>query len=104
MIITTTPILENKTVKEYLGVVASETILNTHFIREFLSSVVQAMGGRVDPPENRLAEARDTALRALEEKAAALGADAVVGLKIRYVSPNDIFLIIAVSGTAVRVE
>ena len=100
MIITTTPNIEGKQIVEYKQVVFGEVIAGANFIRDFF-----AIGGRSSVYERRISRARQDALKELEEKAIALGANAVVGVEINYatVSNKSMFMVIA-SGTAVVVR
>ncbi|MGH2578921.1 MAG: YbjQ family protein, partial [Actinomycetota bacterium] len=60
--------------------------------------------GRVGSYEKVFAEAKREALKDLEEKARALGADAVVGVDLDYetVGQGGSMLMVTASGTAVR--
>ena len=51
-------------------------------------------------------QVRQTALKELSDRAAALGADAVVGIDIDYetLGSNNGMLMVTASGTAVRIE
>ncbi len=64
------------------------------------------MGGRSKSYENELIQARQEALEELEQRAAALGASAVVGVKVDYETVgnggSNMMMIIA-SGTAVDI-
>ena len=63
-------------------------------------------GGRSNTYEEELSNARVTALRELEDRAAALGANAVVGVDIDYevLGSDNGMLMVTASGTAVVVE
>ena len=63
-------------------------------------------GGRSNTYETELVNARESALREMEERAAKLGANAVVGVDIDYevLGANNGMLMVTASGTAVRVE
>ena len=54
--------------------------------------------------EAKLQDARDTAMRELEQRAAALGGNAVVGVDLDYEVVGDSMLMVSVSGTAVVVS
>jgi len=64
------------------------------------------LGGRSKSYENELIQARQEALEELEQRAAALGASAVVGVKVDYETVgnggSNMMMIIA-SGTAVDI-
>ena len=46
MILSTTPTLEGKPVKAYLGLVAGETIVGANVVRDFFASITDVIGGR----------------------------------------------------------
>ena len=104
MILTTTPTIEGHTITEYKGVVFGEVIAGVNFIKDFGASIRNIIGGRSGSYESELIEARNNALKELEERARALGADAVVGIDIDYevLGQNNGMLMVTASGTAVR--
>lgn len=106
MIITTTPHVEGRQVLEYLGIVSGETIIGANLFRDFFASIRDIVGGRAASYEEVLREAKDQALRELEEKAAALGANAVVGVDLDYetVGEKGSMLMVTAAGTAVRLD
>ncbi|MBO8127142.1 MAG: heavy metal-binding domain-containing protein, partial [Firmicutes bacterium] len=53
--------------------------------------------------EQKLAHARQIALREMEDKARALGASAVIGIDLDYEVIREGMLMVTASGTAVRV-
>lgn len=103
MIISTTPTLEGSPIKKYLGVVSSETIFGTNAIRDFMAQLRDFFGGRSASYEEVLLQAKQEALRELEERAARLGANAVVGVDLSYetVGANGSMLMVVATGTAV---
>jgi len=106
MILTTTPSIEGKRIVKYLGVVTSEAVVGANIVRDLFASIRDIVGGRTGSYESVLREAKDSAMQELEEYAAQLGADAVVGIDIDYetVGSNGSMLMVAASGTAVFVE
>ena len=48
MILTTTPTIEGRTIREYKGVVFGEVISGVNFIRDFAASIRNIVGGRSD--------------------------------------------------------
>ncbi|MCF7944450.1 MAG: heavy metal-binding domain-containing protein [Spirochaetia bacterium] len=106
MIVTTTPTLENKTIREYLGVVTGEAILGANIFKDFFAGIRDIVGGRSAAYEDELHRARTIAFQELEEKASALGANAIVGIDIDYetVGAQGGMLMVSVSGTAVAAE
>lgn len=103
MILTTTPTIEGYPVKQYLGIVASETIIGANVFRDIMAGLRDFFGGRSSSYEEVLKKAKDTALQELQERAAALGANAVIGIDLDYetVGSNGSMLMVTASGTAV---
>jgi len=60
------------------------------------------VGGRSGKYEEELRKGRDTALLELTERAAELGADAVLGVKIDYETVGGQMLMVTAAGTAVK--
>lgn len=104
MILSTTPTLENQPIKAYLGLVAGETIVGANVVRDFFASITDVIGGRAGAYEEVLGRARREALAELEERAADLGADAVVGIDLSYeaVGQTGSMLMVTATGTAVK--
>ena len=104
MIVSTTPQIEGRPVAAYLGVVAGEAILGANIFRDVFAGIRDVVGGRSGSYEKVLREARESALSEATEAARKLGADAVVGIDFDYetLGANGSMLMVAVSGTAVR--
>ncbi|WP_429013051.1 heavy metal-binding domain-containing protein [Aeromonas veronii] len=105
MILSTTPILEGKTIREYRGIVVGEAILGANIFKDLFAGIRDIIGGRSGAYEKELARAREIAFDELKERASALGANAVVGIDIDYevVGQNGSMLMVSISGTAVVV-
>ena len=103
MLLTTTTVIEGRPVSRYLGVVTGEAIIGANVFRDLFASVRDIVGGRSATYERGLAEARDTAMREMQERATELGANGVVGIDIDYevLGRNNGMLMVSVSGTAV---
>ena len=104
MILTTTNSVEGRPAREYLGVVTGETIIGANFIKDFFAGIRDIVGGRSGSYEKVLREAKDSALREMEERARRLGADAVIGIDIEYesIGQGNSMIMVSCSGTAVR--
>ena len=104
MILTTTPSVEGKNITEYQGIVFGEVIAGVDFIKDFTAGLSNFFGGRSGTYEEELLRAREEAMRELEERARALGADAVVGVDVDYevLGANNGMLMVTASCTAVR--
>ena len=104
MLLSTTAVIEGRPVREYLGVVTGETIIGANFVKDFFASIRDIVGGRSGSYEKVLREAKDTAMREMEERAARIGANAVIGIDIDYetMGQNVSMIMVTCSGTAVR--
>ena len=106
MIITTTPTIEGKRIREYRGIVTGEAILGANIFRDLFASLRDVVGGRSAAYEKELRTARETAMDELTANAQGLGANAVVGVDLDYevLGQNNGMLMVSVSGTAVVTE
>ena len=104
MIVTTTPSVEGRRITEYKGVVFGEVIAGVNFVKDFVAGLSNFFGGRSGTYEEELINARQQALDEMEQRAAQLGADAVVGVDIDYevLGADNGMLMVTASGTAVQ--
>ena len=104
MIISTTPTLEGRPVRDYLGIVTGEVIVGANIFKDLFANIRDIVGGRSGAYEGALRDARNAAFEELEAEARRLGADAVVGVDIDYevVGQSGSMLMVSVSGTAVK--
>ena len=106
MLVTTTNVIEGRRIIEYKGLVAGEAILGANLFRDLFASIRDIVGGRSGSYEKVLNDARQTAVGEMTDKAAALGANAVIGVDLDYetIGSNGSMLMVTAAGTAVRVE
>jgi Uncharacterized conserved protein len=106
MIVTTTPSVEGKKIAEYKGVVFGEVISGVNFMKDIAAGLSNFFGGRSETYEGELIQARENAMREMAQRAAQLGANAVVGVDIDYevLGADNGMLMVTASGTAVRLE
>ena len=103
MITTTTPSIEGKRIQEYKGIVFGEVVAGVDVIKDFTAGISNFFGGRSSTYEGEPIQARQNALREMEERAREIGANAVVGVDIDYevLGSNNGMLMVTASGTAV---
>lgn len=106
MILTTTPTVEGRQIKEYKGLVFGEVVNGVNFLKDFGASIRNIIGGRSGSYENELIDARSKAIREMEDRARQLSADAVVGIGVDYevLGEANGMLMVTASGTAVVLE
>lgn len=106
MIVSTTNTIEGKRIVEYKGIVFGEVVSGVNVLRDFTAGVRNFFGGRSAGYEEELQNAREEAIREMEERAAARGANAVIGVDVDYevLGTDNGMLMVTVSGTAVVVS
>ncbi|OAN65311.1 hypothetical protein A8B83_06170 [Rhodobacteraceae bacterium EhC02] len=103
MIVTTTNSIEGHRIATYHGIVVGEAIMGANVVRDIFAGITDIIGGWSGAYESKLQDARDVALREMEQKAASMGADAVVGVDLDYEIVGQSMLMVSASGTAVTV-
>lgn len=106
MIVTTTSTLQGREIAEYKGIVTGEAILGANVFKDFFAGIRDIVGGRSGAYEQELAKARTIALQEMQQQAAALGANGVIGVDLDYetVGQNGSMLMVSATGTAVLVR
>ena len=106
MITTTTPSVEGRRIVEYKGIVFGEVVSGVNFVRDLAASFSNFLGGRSGSYEEELVNARQNAIREMEQRAYAMGANAIVGVDIDYevLGADNGMLMVTASGTAVVVQ
>lgn len=108
MILTTTNDIPGNLyeVKEIIGLVGAEVVLGINVVKDFSAGIRNIIGGRSSGYEREMQEAQAEVLRELEQRAAEMGANAVIGLKFDYTSfgANNGMIALVVNGTAVIVK
>lgn len=107
MLITTTSILEGHQIREYRGTVFGEVVNGIDATKDLAASFVNFTGGRSQEYEQEIINARADAITEMAQRAKAIGANAVIGVKIDYepiqVGKGSMLMVIA-SGTAVILD
>ena len=103
-IVTTTEHIPGYRIVKVLGVVSGSVVMAKDIGKDFLAALRNIVGGEVKEYTELLAQARDIALQRLIEKARAMGANAVVGLRFGTSAITTNAAEIVAYGTAVVVE
>lgn len=103
MLLSTTALLDGKTITRYAGLVTGEAILGANIFKDFFAGIRDIVGGRSAAYEQELRKAKDIAIQEMVAQAQALGANAVVGIDLDYetVGQGGSMLMVSASGTAV---
>ncbi len=103
MIITSTPNVEGREIETYFGLVFGEVVSGVDIVKDLKASWINIVGGRSKSYEAEFLFARQEAIELMVKKAEALGAEAVVAVKIDYETIAGMFVVIA-NGTAVKLK
>ncbi|MEO8793868.1 MAG: heavy metal-binding domain-containing protein [Daejeonella sp.] len=106
MIVTTTNNIDGKRVTRYIGIVSGEAIIGANIVKDFFAGIRDIVGGRAGSYERGLREAKEIALREMQEQALQLGANAILSVDLDYetLGKAGSMLMVSASGTAVIVE
>ncbi len=106
MIVTTTNNIEGKKVTKYFGIVSGEAIIGANIVKDFFAGIRDIVGGRSGSYEEGLREAKEIALREMQEQAFRIGANAILAVDLDYetLGSNGSMLMVSASGTAVVLE
>ena len=107
MIITTTQDVPGMEIVEYKGLATGEVVAGINFIKDIGAGLRNFFGGRSQGYEDEIIQARLLALKELEERAEAMGANAVIGIRIDFDglgNSGSNMLLVTVTGTAVVVR
>ena len=105
MLLSTTPTIEGRPIQQYFGIVSGEVIIGANFFKDFTASLHDIFGGRASSYENTLVEAKEKALKEMQQRAENMGANAIVGIDLDYetIGQSGSMLMVSCSGTAVRI-
>ena len=107
MIITTTNNVPGMEVVEYKGFATGEVVAGINVIKDIGAGIRNLFGGRVKGYEDEIIQARAEALKELEARAAEMGANAVIGVRIDFDAiggDGNNMLLVTATGTAVVVR
>jgi uncharacterized protein YbjQ (UPF0145 family) len=102
MILTTGPGVDGRSVAAYLDVVSAQAIMGVHVGKDITAGFRNIVGGRSKSYEGEIAKAVAEVMAELEVGAESLGADAILSIDIDYETVGNNMLMVAASGTAVK--
>lgn len=104
MIMTNTDFVPDKEVDKILGLVRGNTIQAKHVGKDIMAGFRNFVGGEIKEYTNMLSEAREIALKRMEQKAEKLGADAVINVRFMTSAVMASAAEILCYGTAVKLK
>ncbi|MEG1416194.1 MAG: heavy metal-binding domain-containing protein [Clostridium sp.] len=105
MVLTTGSTIEGRKIIEYKGIVFGEVVTGVNFVKDIAAGLRDIFGGRSSAYEEELVTAREGALDEIKRRAAMVGANAIIGIKIDYETLGQSgMLMVTASGTAVYID
>ena len=95
---------EGYTITEYLGVYSGECALGTGFLSSLGAGISDILGTNSKMYSNKLREAKDFAMKQLQDQVISAGGNAIIGLDIDYVSFSSDIMGVVATGTAVKLN
>jgi len=104
MIITTTHNVPGYKITRVLGIVTGMTCRTRGFGGRMIAGFEALVGGKGHAYLSELEKARNEALQDLMNKAASMGANAVIGVDVEMSEILEGFILVTATGTAVQIE
>ena len=104
MILSTTDAIPGRTIRSVLGIVRGNTVRAAHASDDLSAWMKNLVGGEISEYTKLLAASREQAFDRMRAEARALGADAIVGVRITSSEITEGAAEILVYGTAVRLD
>lgn len=100
--IVTTPILDNRKIEEYLGIVSSVMVLGTGLLTELGGGIADFLGTSAGGFEEKLVDARETVLADIITDTLEKGGNGIIGVDFDYMALSNNLLMVSVNGTAIK--
>ncbi|MDC3276435.1 YbjQ family protein [Flavobacteriaceae bacterium] len=104
MILTTTPTVPNKTIKEALGIARGSTVRARNVGQDIFAGLKNIIGGEISEYTKLQSQSREQALQRMTEDAEKLGANAIINVRLTTSMVMQGCSEILAYGTAVIVE
>ena len=102
MLLSTIDHVPGREIAQYLGLVCGSVVSSKHLGKDFMAGMKTLVGGEIRGYTEMLEDARRIALERLQAQAAALGADAIVGIRLTSSSVMQSAAEVTAYGTAVK--
>ena len=102
--IVTTDEIPGREIEEVLGIVMANSVRAKHLGRDIMAGFRNIAGGEITEYTKLLAESRELAMRRMSERAEAMGANAIVGVRFITAGIASGASEILAYGTAVRIR
>lgn len=104
MLLTTSDLVPGREVAETLGLVRGNAVRARHLGRDITAGLKNLVGGEIGAYQHLLADSRDQAIERMTAEAEALGADAIVAVRLSTSAIAGGAAEVLAYGTAVRLR
>ena len=104
MLLLTIDYVPGREIAQSLGLVTGSVVSSKHLGKDFMAGLKTIVGGEIRGYTEMLEDARSIALERLQTQAAAMGADAVVGIRLTSSAVMDSAAEVTAYGTAVKLR
>jgi uncharacterized protein YbjQ (UPF0145 family) len=104
MIMTTSETIPNKEISEILGIARGSTVRARHVGNDIMAGLKNLVGGEISEYTKLQAQAREQAMKRMEEDAIKMGADAIIAVRLQTSMIMQGASEILVYGTAVKLK
>ncbi len=104
MLLSTIDCIPGRETEQNLGLVTGSVVTSKHFGKDFMAGMKTIVGGEIKGYTEMLDDARKVAIERLIAQAEALGADAVVGIRLTSSSVMQSAAEVTAYGTAVKLR
>ncbi len=104
MLVVTTSTVPNREIAEVMGLVSANSVRSRNVGRDILAGLKSMFGGEIHAYTKLMTETREQVLEKLEASAAAMGADAIVAMKMESSDVGQNMAEVYMYGTAVKLK
>ena len=104
MLILTVDQVPGKEIEQSFGLVTGSVVTSKHFGKDFMAGMKTLVGGEIKGYTEMLEDARKIALERMQAQAAAMGADAIIGVRLTSSSVMQSAAEVTAYGTAVKLR
>ena len=104
MLLVTTPTVPNREIVEVLGLVSANSVRSRNVGRDILAGLKSMIGGEIHAYSRLMTETREQVREKLEASAEAMGADAIVAVRIESADITQTVAEVYMYGTAVKLK
>lgn len=104
MLLSTIDHVPGREIEQSLGLVTGSVVTSKHFGKDFMAGMKTLVGGEIKGYTQMLEDARRIAIERLQAQAVALGADAVIGVRLTSSAVMQGAAEVTAYGTAVKLR